>query len=385
MDKIKILFVVAEFFKGGAERLTYEIDCALDKNVYEISILCIESKGNKNKQWQRYYDQKHQELGTQIYYIDNFVLKRRNDLFSRTVKNFFNLKKTSKYNLKKLTKFLSSYELIHWMGEYTFIANLPERIVRKSLINSMSAKFQNPSLYKFFDFNYCYNFMSGFSKNEIEVEYSQFKNINHWFFPLVLKIENVEKKWHFIDNKIKKIAIFTRLDKYKPLDPFLYSFQLLLDKLPNTELHIFGTGDPELEGINHYLRILDLTNKVFFRGHQDDIVKTVLDEHIDLSWFQGYNNDRPAGYAGFDICSTGTPLLCWDFFEKPITFPNKVFPHYKNLTQFVERSIQILTDSEKANQLSMIQFEEIKQNRDIKKNINVLENAYKEILDTYKK
>jgi glycosyltransferase involved in cell wall biosynthesis len=385
MDKIKIIFVVAEFFKGGAERLAYEIDCALDKNKYDISILCIASKTNKNIQWQRYYDQKHLALGTQIYYIDGFVTKVSNDFLSKTIKTIFKVKKMSNLNSKKLIAFLSSYELIHWMGEYTFIPNLPEKLVRKSLINSMSAKFQNPDLYNKFDFNYCYNFMSGFSKNEIEVEFSQFKKINHWFFPLVLKIKSDEKRWRFIDSNVKKIGIFTRLDKYKPLDPFFYSFQLLLDKLPNAELHIFGTGDPETEGINHYLRILDLTKKVFFRGHQEDIVKTVLEEHIDLTWFQGYNNDRPAGYAGFDICTTGTPLLCWDFFEKPINSINSIFPHYKNLIQFVDKSIQILVDEDKANQLSTIQFEDVRQNRDVKKIITVLEKTYKEVLNNCKK
>ncbi|RXR17759.1 glycosyltransferase family 1 protein [Flavobacterium amnicola] len=380
MNKVKVLFVVAEFFKGGAERLAYEMDCALDKNKYEIFILCIESKDNKNSKWQRYYDQKHLELGTKIYYIDDFLAKVKSDLFSRVYRKIFKVKKTSNFKMEKLAAFLSSFDLIHWMGEYTFIPNLPESIVRKSLINSMSAKFQNPDLYKKFDFDYPYNFMSGFSENEFEFEYSQFKKINHWFFPLVLKIEKEQKDWTYIDSKVKKIGIFTRLDKYKPLDPFFYSFQLLLEKLPNTELHIFGTGDPEIEGVNHYLRNLELSEKVFFRGHQEDIVKTVLAEHIDLSWFQGYNNDRPAGYAGFDICSTGLPLLCWDFFEKPITSENKIYPHYKNLTKFVDRSVKILTDAEQANELSTLQFEDVVQNRDVKKIIVVLDNVYKDVL-----
>lgn len=385
MNKIKVVFVVAEFYKGGAERLAYEIDCALNKDKFNISILCLEKEANLNENWQRYYDKKHLELNTKIYFYDPFFVKQKNNIFSKILKKFFKTRENSNFKKEKLETFFSQYDIIHWMGEYCFIPSIKEDIVKKSLINSMSAKFQNPNLYKKFDFDYNYNFISGFSNSEQKTEFSQFKKINHWFFPLVIKIERQERDWIYIDSSIKKIGIFTRLDKYKPLDPFFYSFQLLLEKLPNTELHIFGTGNPEEEGINSKLKNLDLIDKVIFRGHQNNIVETVLNEHIDLSWFQGYNNDRPAGYAGFDICSTGTPLLCWDFFDQPILSKNSVFPHYKNLTQFVKSSLEILTDPIAANQLSKIQFENVKQNRDVTKIINSLENVYMEVIENSKK
>jgi len=379
MSKAKILFVVADFFQGGAERYAYEIDKALNKEKYQISILCLNAKQNPNPNWNRYYDKKHSELGTEIIYFDDFSVKPQKSIVTRIVRKFSKNYRPAHYKKDRLVAFLSGYDLIHWMGEYTFYKDLPDFIVRKSFINSMSARFQNPDIYKGFDFRYPYNFISSFSGNEYDYEFSQFENIKHRFFPLVLSADRKENHWKFEDSSIKKIGIFTRLDKYKPLDPFFYSFQLLLERIPNCELHIFGNGNPETEGMNRYIRNLNLTDKVFFRGHQQNIVETALNEHLDLSWFQGYNNDRPAGYAGFDICSTGTPLICWDFFEASKKEMNPVYPHYKSLTLFVNKSIEILSNPEMAKALSQSQFEDVK-NRDVYKNIHTLEQIYDEEL-----
>ena len=300
MPKVKILFVVADFYQGGAERYAYEIDNAIDKTKFEIGILCTNTKENSDQKWNRFYDSKHLELGTKITYIDSFSINRKDTFEIRLLRKIDKNYKKERFNFKKLISFLEGYDLIHWMGEYTVIHDIPESIKKKSIVNSMSAKFQNPDIYKAFDFDYNYNFISGFTKNEFEFEYNQFKKINHWFFPLILNLKDQRNNWAYKDSEIKKIGIFTRLDKYKPLDPFFYSFQLLLDQMPNCELHIFGNGDPEAEGVNRYLRNLNLIDKVIFRGHQEDIKTTICDEQLDLVWFQGYLN-RPAGYAGFDV------------------------------------------------------------------------------------
>ena len=38
-DKIKLLFFVTEFWQAGTQRFTFELDQAIDKEVFEISIL----------------------------------------------------------------------------------------------------------------------------------------------------------------------------------------------------------------------------------------------------------------------------------------------------------------------------------------------------------
>lgn len=384
MQKINILFIVGAFHKAGAERFAYEIDQALNKEKFNVSILCLQPEKYESPKWAgRYYDAKHKEIGTEIRYIDSFIekqkLNRAERIFHKLTRQKF--RKTKKIYKESLFSFLDNFNLIHWMGEYTFIHEVPLNIKEKSLIHSMCAKFQHPNLYNEYDFDFPYQFISGFENEELKFEYSQFKNISHTFLPLALKMEKKGNNWKFNNNEIKKIGIFTRLDKNKPLDPFFYAFHLLLDKKSNCELHVFGNGDPEKEGMLEYLDRLGITDKVFFRGHQENISETAVKENLDLSWFQGYNN-RPAGFAGYDLCLTGVPLVCWDFFSKPIEIFNPVYPHFKNLNQFVDFTLEILTSKSKAEELSNLQFEDVKNNRDMEKMIATVEELY---LHIYKK
>lgn len=382
MQKHKILFVVGALHRAGAERFAYEIDFALNKDKFDISILCLENQINHNVKWnERYYEKKHMELGTTIEYLDGFLENNTNGIMRRvfhkiTKKKF--KKNKGKWN-PKFYSYLNTYDVVHWIGEYTFIHTAPEYIKKKSLIHIMTAKFQDSTIYNNFNHKDSYHFISGFKEDEKKHEFNQFNKVEHTYFPLVLNIVQKENKWKYTNSTVKKIGIFTRLDRYKPLDPFLYSFQLLLDKMPNCELHIFGNGDPVREGVTNILERLAITDKVFFRGHQEDIVKTLNIEHIDLSWFQGYNNDRPAGYAGFDVCTTGTPLICWDFFPEPNSPFNSVYPHFKNLNEFVSESFKVLTNKEAAEKLSHAQFNDIEQSRNSKYFIQILERAYQNI------
>lgn len=381
MKKTKVLFVVVGFHRGGAERFAYELDKAINKNIFDVSIFCIQKENfTFANGYKRYYDKKHTDLGTSIVYSDNFrnPIEERPNLLRRLIRKFIPI--SGEIWKSEIYKYFDSFDIIHWMGEYTYIHTVPDFIRKKSLIQPMSAKFQNSKIYDSFNHELHYNFCSLFNADEVAYEFSQFKNYHYIVVPLMLEIKTRENQWKYSNSKIKKIGIFTRLDKYKPLDPFFYSFQLLLDHIPDCELHVFGNGDPVAEGMIESLKRLGLTDKVFFRGHQEDIVKTALEENLNLSWFQGYNNDRPAGYAGIDICTTGLPLVCWDFHEKPKKAGNPIYPHFKNLNQFVSFSLEILRDKDKAEKLSGIQFSETIKSRDIATYMPIIENEYMRIV-----
>lgn len=379
MNKISILYVVDNFYQAGAERFMYEIDKALDKNKFATTILCLEKKNNIKPNWKiRFFEKKHLELGTEIIYIDKF-LKGKINLIAGKIINKLIVNKTQKNHSSfnsNLSTFINQFQVVHWMGEYTFIHNMQDGIKSKSLIHVMSAKFQNSNLYENFDFMYPYKFISPFMENEVKYELSQFKNSTHFFLPLAMDLTSFKKLWSFKNTTTFKVAIFTRLDKYKPLDPFFYSFQLLLDQLPNSELHIFGNGNAVEAGLIDILKRLAIVDKVFFRGHQDNMSQTIINEHINLAWFQGYKNQRPAGYAGFELCAVGLPLVCWDFFEESPEYCNHIYPHYKNMNQFVTKSITILLDEVEATNLSDNQFNEVHNSRDISKYIGDLQSFY---------
>lgn len=379
MSKIKVLFVVGTLYRAGAERFSYEVDKKLDKAKFELEIFCLERQSFIYPDFgERYYESKHQELGTKIVYSDKFR-SRKIDVAHNIIKKIF-LKvinnKNKEFKEKKLFHYLDSFDIIHWMGEFTFIHSVPEFIRKKSIIHMMSAKFQNSKIYELYDFNKEYTFCSPFKNDEVSYELSQFNNYDFFVIPLALDVTNFVNKWKFQDTKIKKIGIFTRLNFYKPLDPFFYAFQLLLDVMPDAELHVFGAGDPVQEGMVAMLERIGVANKVFFRGHQENIVETALNEKLSLSWFQGYNNDKPSGYAGLDICLSGTPLICWDFHPNPKSEINLVYPHYKSLNNFVKASLDVLNNEQNAIKLSTVQFIETKNNRDINRWIGKIEKFY---------
>lgn len=381
MSKTKVLFVVGGLHRAGAERFAYEIDSALDKEKFELDILCLEKKADIPKSFgERYYEKKHEELGTKITYIDRFINKdylEKKHFLNRLKNRIF--PKTIDYWSEELFSYLNSFDVIHWMGEYTYIQSVPKSIHDKSLIHMMSSRFQNEHLYDAFDHEQFHHFCTPFKDNEIAFELHQFKKYDYLHIPLVLNIDNAKREWKYPTNKVKKIGIFTRLNVYKPLDPFFYAFQILLDRIPDVELHIYGAGDPDKEGMNKYLDRLGLRDKVYFRGHQEDIVETAIQEELSLSWFQGYNNDRPAGYAGIDICTTGVPLICWDFHQKPINGFNETFPHYKNVNQFVEKTVEIMMNESSAEELSKKQFDDTVKTRNVDSYIPLLQQEYSKI------
>ena len=40
-NRVKVLFVVSEFYQAGTERFTFELDRALNKDKFSVEILCI--------------------------------------------------------------------------------------------------------------------------------------------------------------------------------------------------------------------------------------------------------------------------------------------------------------------------------------------------------
>ena len=68
-NKVKVLFVVSEFYQAGTQRFAFEIDRALNKDTFTVEILCILPL-NSSQRFSDYYFSKHLELGTKIYFLD---------------------------------------------------------------------------------------------------------------------------------------------------------------------------------------------------------------------------------------------------------------------------------------------------------------------------
>lgn len=384
MTKKKILFIVTNFHHNGAQREMYEFDLALDKNKFEITILSLLELNTRIDLPDYFYD-RHLSLGTKIIFFNDIIKKTKKTLlykiFNKLLKNTLN-KKENNNNIRNLTKLFDNQDKVVFMGEYVYQALssiIPTNYFKEIFIGIMCARFQSES-YRDFKKDNCYFFISGFTEQkQIKYEFEGFLNYKHQTLLLSLMVSDEYKKWKFKEGtKVKKVGVFTRLHIDKPLDPFLYAYQVLLSEGVNVELHIFGIGNYKEAGYNRYINNLDLNGKVYFRGHQEDMKQTIIDEEIDLVWFQGFNN-LPAGYAGLEACLTGVPQLFWDFFvgqNDQIDKLDFIYPHYKNLLAFVEATKKVLYDSGVAESLSKNQFQDVFNNRNIFKNIKTVEKIF---------
>ncbi len=379
MDKKKVLFVVSDFFQHGAQREMYEIDKALNKDRFQVALLSLAPLNSRADIFDYYY-QKHLELNSKIIFNQEIIIQNRSLLF-RTVNKLtsnYLKNKENETNTSKLKAFFDTFDRVIFMGEYTYqklSKNIPVDYFTELLVFIMSSRFQSEN-FRDFNKNNNYTFIGGFEQAHLAYEFEGFSHYKNCYIPLALEVSKEFNKWHYHNNKVKKIGIFTRLNTDKPLDPFFYAFQILLKQTLNIELHIFGGGDYKKAGYDRYLNNLDIVDKVFFRGHQIDMKQTILEEKIDLIWFQGYNS-LPAGYAALEVSLTGVPQLFWDFFpgkNDSINSTEVVYPHFKDVLSFVDASNNILFNEQDANELSTKQFHDVYYNRDITKYIDVIHN-----------
>lgn len=379
--KSKILFIVSDFYHGGAQREMFELDSTIDKTKLDVSILCL-SNLNKSKVFSDFFYDKHLKQNTNVYFLSDILKHKKNNRLRKVLKKLSITKKVMSKKQILLSNFIDSFGKVFFMGEYVYRELEPllkPDYFDEIIIFIMSLRFQGEH-YRNFSKNNKYLFISGLDKKEeIDFEFEGFNNYNHLTFPLSFKIYKKHNEWQFRKlEKNKKIGIFTRYNKSKPLDPFFYTLHILLKSMPNVELHVFGSGDYKKAGYNRYIDHLNLYNNVFFRGHQEDIKATINNDKLDLVWFQGYNN-KPGGYAGLDVCLTGTPLLLWDFYKGKNPKINKideVYPHYKDLLLFVEASKSVLQNESLAKSISKKQFEKVSTERDINQNIKVIKHLF---------
>jgi glycosyltransferase involved in cell wall biosynthesis len=372
MLKDTILFIVNDFYPGGAQREMYEIDLYCKKHMVKNEIL-VRYDLKEHSYFPDFFYDKHLELGTNIVFLNSIVNRKPHHFHIRIIKKVQKKLTTQKTN--PLLKYLRSFKKVIFMGEYILAPYqnlLDDLLVDPVNLVVMSSRFQGEH-YRSLNKKLNYNIFSGFGKQEeISFEFEGFQKYIHHYFPL--SIENLnedQKQWKYNNIGAQKIGVFTRLSKAKPLDPFFYTFHLLQKNRPNLELHVFGAGDPNEAEYTRYIKHLDLKN-VYFRGHQVDIKSILNKENLNLVWFQGYL-DRPAGYAGFDVALSGTPQLFWDFFtgENPmINRIDSIYPHFKSISELANATLSVLDNVECAEALAQKQFKDVLSNRSMEKNLN---------------
>lgn len=376
-DKVKVLFVVSEFYQAGTQRFTFELDRALDKSKFEVEILCILPLNNSDR-FIDYYFEKHKELGTKIHFLQDVNQLSEPTLLQKINKRIANIPYEDER--KKIKRFFNNFDCISIMGEYNFkevYKYITPDNKHKLLIHIQNSKYQVKNAYEAFPKHEVFHFVSGFHADQINFELSEFLNYKHTYYNLNLKFENEFVKTSYQSSVKPKIGIFTRLTPAKPLDPFIYSFHALKEQIPDAEFHIFGSGDPIKEGVYRYVQQLKLEQAIYFRGHQENILKTAVEEELDLVWLHGYHG-LPGGWVGFDISTAKIPQLFWDFGNSNGKYYS-FFPMFHSVSELVKKSCSLLLNPFEAKKLAEEQFNYTDVNYNISKNIHVMEQVYLQI------
>ena len=378
-EKIKLLFLVSEFWQAGGERQAYEFNSAINREKFEIDIICnIPLKFDPSKE--DYYYEKHLELGSSIYFLNDFKtnVPKKKRFQAQDVYE----KKKQLAIQNNLDVFCKNYDYFLFFGEYLYGSThrfYPKWVLQKSLVFVHNSRFQVPTNYKRFNKSESVHFVSGFLEDEIKYELAEFDGFNHTYVPLSINCEldfpkRIKKEGN---GKKRKIGLFTRLTIHKPLDIFYYALHLLRERGCDVELFVFGNGNPEDYEFNKCINYLGLSEHVIFKGHQKEMLKAAVDNELDVVWFHSYYG-VPGGYASFDICMSQIPQVFWDFTPGKT---NKYYPEFKSfnsLDGFVMHTQELLNNEDILVEIGEKQMEAIKLHRNLNKEIKKVEKLIQE-------
>lgn len=389
MKKKKVLFIVYYFIQAGGERYVYEIAKHLSKEKYEVHFLKIKPNLS-NKKWStEYYYEPTIQAGCQIHFYPDLIAADKNLqklLRQEKMTRFIPVGRVqakastevAKRKKQILSTFLQKFDIVNWMGigAYAHLGNSLEKGAYKEYIHILSTKFQyDDDCYAKWDKQKGYTFFTPFSPWLLEKELEGFTNFRHIYFPMSLELIPYSVVPTPRNNK-HTIAVFSRIDRMKPMEPYLYALKLLREKKIDAQLYIYGAGDPKATGLKRQIDHLYLSDNVHFKGHAESLAQVMKSGEIDLVWFQSGNN-RPAGFAAFEIAMSGIPQVFWDFGHY-VAEPeyNQVYPNFTNLSKFVDCSANLLTDKSVATELGEQQKKFVLQNQNIQKNIKIIEQEF---------
>ncbi|MBL57401.1 MAG: hypothetical protein CMP61_09445 [Flavobacteriales bacterium] len=364
MEKIKLLLVVTEFWQAGCQRYNYELDSNIDKSKFNNEILSFRDLST-NPDWPDYYYKHHKKLGTQIRFLSEFYEEKRRIVKSSNV-----------LNVRGLNDYFDSFDIVLFQGEYCWnrFMNYMKFDTERFFISLHNSRLQNADNYIFYDKSIKYNFVSSFTSDQIDFELAEFDDYNYFYFPFSISAD-WKNQWLETSKNQSRIAIFTRLTSGKPIEPFLYSFQNILKSNPSVELWIYGNGDSNEVGLDRHIEILNLGDKVKFKGHSEDIVKSAINDGINLVLMHSYHK-IPGGFASFQLSSAGIPQVFFEMIPQDFFTDNEAFFCTNEINALSEKVNHFLKDDLSLIDCSKEQFDHSFKERNIESNIKKLEDYF---------
>ncbi len=291
--KTNLIFFLARFGFGGAGNSVFKLCKSLDKNKFNVSIICL----NKCA-----YRKELQKNNVKIYSIKS----------NRVLYSIFEIKKI----IKKIGK---NYKKNVFISNINY-SNVVSAIFLKKdenlkLIAIERTPFKELEIYfSVIDYikKYFIKFLTYIFYKKFDLIICNSKYIGHFLFKkygyksITIFPPSLSSKKKIRKKKIKKkyilITTICRLSREKNIQEIIYALKHLNQK--NIMLNIIGDG-PERDELNNLIKKLNLSKQIKLFGEKRNIYKylSISDLYINSSYFEGFPN------SVVEAASIGIPII----------------------------------------------------------------------------
>lgn len=391
MRKIRFLIVSGSLAQAGNERWIYEICKAMNKETFEVGVLCGKKylKIEKDQNFGNYYYHELKKLGVRLYeYLDD---KPKSDPISRIVYRSMRLArhligKPKTKTSKQIVSLLKESDVICLIDFYNY--SPLKDVIHKCcegrffiVLHSHKVQFDYDPYY-WFEKDLIYRFTYCCPKQVTEIESSglSLEKNDFFFAPLVLDLSDYPNLFNPIKNKTLIFSIFTRIAWTKSIDVFITAFAKLREQLSyECVLNVYG----EIQDEQYHQQLQQLmseqglnTHSVRFMGHSLDMAESITQDGVNIYW--GIAMNASCSYSSIEIGALGVPCFFWN--QDAITdyrtileqTGNSMIAH-NDIRNFVADNIRFATDDGLLSELSARQRRFFTERHDISNKIKDFE------------
>jgi glycosyltransferase involved in cell wall biosynthesis len=391
MTKAKLLIASENLAQGGNERWIYEICRALDKEKFEVGILCSRKYlyTAPEQDFSNYYYHEIKKLGVPVYeYLDGYIgmprWKRGVNKIKRKIYGLYH-RRAINFN-PQIISLVEHYDVICVMDHYNY-GRLKDALHQwredRFFIVLHSEKFQyTVDPYACFDKDRHYKFAYFMPKQIREIEESGLDADKTDFFyaPLVLDLSDYPNVYNPIDGEQIVIAIFSRIALARPLDRLIKAFAEVKNQSKREcLLNIYGQiiDQEQYEHLQDLIAELNIDeNSVRFMGHAQNIAETVKRDNVNIYW--GTSSGGILGYGSIETVAMGIPTIFFDY-DESVALTDKLkaaesLMMYNRFDDFIAANLKYIPNNDLLAELSKKQRDYIVEKHHIANNIKDFEN-----------
>ena len=340
--KIKLTHIITGLNTGGAEMMLLKLTKSMNKNLFEITIIVLSSKGILNKEFEK--------IGIKVNYCNIKFLRPFSGLIS-----LYKFLKKSKPDIVQTWLYHSDF----LGGIFAFILGVKNIVwnIRGSYLGYRLNKFHtyfiiyiNGFLSKFipkFIVSNSYECINIFSS--IGYKRDIFKFIPNGFdtqkFSPNIKLRNNFRKEIKIPNIAKLIGYIARFDPQKNHLGFIKIASIIKSKIPNAYFLLAGKGiDYNNQVLLNWIEKFNLKSSFRLLGSRSDInkINSALDLYLSPSNGEGFPNSIG------EAMSCGVPCLATNVGDcKKIINNNNLISEVDDLADFINKTLIALKWNEK--------------------------------------